>query len=67
MTKYRYRICPRCQDYLGVVVRDPPEPLREIPIDAYYVVCGFKLGWKVVLGNKRVNKGARKRTWVKST
>jgi len=52
MTKYLYRTCPKCKDYLGVVVRDPPGPKSEIPIDAYCVVCGFKLEWKVVLGNK---------------
>ncbi len=52
MLKYLYRTCPKCGDYLGVVVPDPPEPEREIPIDAYCVVCGFKLDWKVVLGKK---------------
>jgi len=52
MLKYLYRDCPKCGDYLGVIVRDPPEPMREVPIDAHCVVCGFKLGWKVVLGNK---------------
>jgi len=52
MLKYLYRTCPKCGDYLGVVVRDPPEPMREIPIDAYCCRCGFKLGWKVVLGYK---------------
>ena len=45
-----YRTCPKCKDYLGVVVTDPPEPMREVPIDAHCVVCGFKLDWKVVLG-----------------
>ncbi len=52
MLKYLYRTCPKCGDYLGVVVPDPPESKREVPIDAHCVVCGFKLGWKVVLGNK---------------
>ncbi len=52
MTKYLYRTCPKCKDYLGVVVRDPPGPKSEIPIDAYCCRCGFKLDWKVVLGNK---------------
>jgi len=52
MLKYLYRDCPKCGDYLGVVVRDPPESKREVPIDAYCAVCGFNLGWKVVLGNK---------------
>ncbi len=54
MLKYLYRTCPKCKDYLGVVVPDPPEPEREIPIDAHCVVCGFKLGWKLVLGKKHV-------------
>jgi len=42
-----------------VVVRDPPGPMGEIPIDAYCVVCGFKLGWKVVLGNMGLEREAR--------
>jgi len=54
MTKYLYRTCPKCKDYLGVVVRDPPGPKSEISIDAYCVVCGFKLGWKVVLETAEV-------------
>jgi len=56
MLKYLYRTCPKCKDYLGVVVPDPPEPMREVPIDAHCVVCGFKLGWKVVLGNRHLKK-----------
>ena len=50
MIKYLYRTCPKCKDYLGVVVRDPPGPKRELPIDAYCVLCGFKLDWKVIVG-----------------
>ncbi len=45
---------PKCRDYLGVVVRDLPGPKSEIPIDAYCVVCGFKLSWRLVLGKKHV-------------
>ena len=59
MVKYLYRTCPRCKDYLGVIVRDPPESKREVPIDAHCVVCGFKLGWRLVLGKKHV-----KAKWV---
>ncbi len=54
LAKYLARTCPKCKDYLGVVVRDPPGPKSEIPIDAYCVVCGFKLGWKVVLGGRQL-------------
>ncbi len=59
MTKYLYRTCPKCKDYLGIVVRDPPEPKREIPIDAYCCRCGFKLLWKVVLGSRQLERDAR--------
>ncbi len=59
MTKYLYRTCPKCKDYLGVVVRDPSESKREVPIDAHCVVCEFKLGWRLVLGKKHV-----KAKWV---
>jgi len=54
MLKYLYRDCPKCGDYLGVIVRDPPEPMREIPINAYCCRRGFELLWKVVMGNKRL-------------
>jgi len=56
MLKYLYRTCPKCKDYLGVVIRDPPESKREVPIDAHCVVCGFKLDWKVVLGDRHLKK-----------
>jgi len=56
MLKYLYRDCPQCGDYLGVIVRDPPESKREVPIDAHCVACGFKLGWKLVLGKRSSSK-----------
>jgi len=54
MAKYLYRTCLRCKDYLVVVVPEPPEPVTEIPIDARCLRCGFKLAWKVILGNKPI-------------
>ena len=52
MAKYLYRTCPKCKDYLGVVVPEPPEPVTEVPIDARCLRCGFKLAWKVIKGKK---------------
>jgi len=54
MAKYLYRSCPKCKDYLGVVVPEPPEPGREFAIDAHCAVCGFKLAWKVIMGGKSI-------------
>ncbi len=70
MTKYLYRTCPKCKDYLGVVVRDPPGPKSEIPIDAYCCRCGFKLAWRVFLGKRRYEQEANEQgrgLWGKST
>ncbi len=61
MLKYLYRTCPKCKDYMGVVVRDPPKLMREIPIDAHCVVCGFKLGWKLVLSGRQLEREGKKK------
>jgi endonuclease YncB( thermonuclease family) len=52
MIRCLYRTCPKCKDYQEVVVPDPSEPMKVIPINSYCTGCGFKLGWKVVLGQK---------------
>ena len=54
MTPLRYRTCPKCKDYLGVVVPEPPEPVTEVPIDVRCLRCGFKQLWRVILGNKPI-------------
>ena len=59
MAKYLARICSECGDYLGVVVPEPPEPVEEIPIDATCLRCGYKMLWKVVLGNRRFERETR--------
>jgi len=59
MTKYLYRTCPKCKDYLGVIVPDPPQSKREVPIDARCVVCGFKLEWRLVLGGGQIRRGSK--------
>jgi len=60
MAKYLYRTCPKCKDYLGVVVPEPPEPVTEVSIDARCLRCGFKLDWKVIRGKNVVSSGYEK-------
>ena len=52
MAKYLARVCPKCGDYLGVVIPEPLEPTREIPVEATCSLCGFNLFWKIVTGNR---------------
>ncbi len=64
LAKHLARACPKCKDYLGVGVPEPPEPMKEIPMEAHCVWRGFRLPWKIVLGNKRVGakgKGSGKK------
>ena len=59
MSKYLARTCPKCNDYLGVVIPQPKEPVRQIPINATCLRCGYKLPWKVVMSKKGVGREAR--------
>jgi len=54
MAKYLYRTCPKCKHYLGVVVPEPPESVREITVDAHCAVCGIKLDWMIIMGRKSI-------------
>jgi len=54
MAKYLPRKCPRCGDYLGIVVPEPPDPAQEVVVDAHCAVCNFKLDWKVISGRKPI-------------
>ena len=52
MPKYLYRTCSQCNDTLGVVVPEPPEPVEEIPTDATCLRCRYKPHWKTILGKR---------------
>jgi hypothetical protein len=47
MARYIPRDCPKCGDYLGVVVPESKSP--EINIDAVCLHCGYKLDWRILL------------------
>lgn len=49
MAKYLYRSCPKCGDYLGVIVPQPAEPVEEIQIDATCLRCGYRLPFRKLL------------------
>ena len=70
MARYLARNCPRCKDYVGVVIREPLEPVTEIPIEATCLRSGHKLPFlKIILGNTRLEREAREQgrgLWDKS-
>jgi hypothetical protein len=48
MSKYLHRSSPKYGDYVGVV-SEPPEPVKEISIDAKCMRYGYRLGLQLIL------------------
>ena len=52
MAKYLARSCPRCNGYLGIVLR---EPGRNVPLQAvngHCLRCDYRMSWIVIRGRK---------------
>jgi hypothetical protein len=52
MAKYLKRSCPKCGDYLGIVV---PERKPEVPVQAingHCFKCGYRLAWILIAGKR---------------
>ena len=52
MAKYLARNCPRCNGYLGIVLR---EPGRNVPLQAvngHCLGCGYRMSWIVIRGGQ---------------
>jgi hypothetical protein len=43
MAKYIPRTCPRCRDYLAVIVSPCPTNDREYDINGFCAVCGYEI------------------------
>lgn len=59
MAKYLYRSCPKCGDYLGVVIPEPPEPEEEGRIDATCLRCGYRLDLRIILPKNALKSANR--------
>jgi len=56
MAKYLARSCPRCNGYLGIVLR---EPGRNVPLQAvngHCLGCGYRIWWIVIRGRQRFHR-----------
>ena len=52
MVRYLARSCPRCNGYLGIVLR---EPGRNVPVQAvngHCLGCGYRMSWIVIRGKQ---------------
>lgn len=54
MAKYLARACPRCGDYLGIVISEPQRSATELPIRGACMSCGYRLPLLKIIVGKRV-------------
>ena len=57
MARYLHRNCPRCNGYVGLLLR---EPGRNTPLQAVNGQClgrGYRLAWIVILGKRDTARG----------
>lgn len=52
MVRYLYRSCPRCNEYVGIIVREPGRNTPLQTVNGHYVRCGYRLAWIVIRGAK---------------
>src|SRR5262245_50068534 len=56
MARYLARSCPRCNDYLGIVMRKPARNSPLQAINGRCLACGYRLAWLVVRGRKGISR-----------
>jgi hypothetical protein len=70
MAKYIARSCPKCHDYFGVVVNQPPKSNGVYAINGFCAACGYQLkGWRLIVGRKQMTNAYHRNpraTFVKS-
>jgi len=55
MARYLCRDCPRCGDYLGIILREPGRNTPLQAVNGQCLKCGYGLAWIVVRGGKNSN------------
>jgi len=53
MAKYLARTCPKCNDYLGIVVPKPTPKATVSAINGQCLRCGYRLAWILIVGRRR--------------
>ena len=47
MAKYLARSCPRCNCYVGIVMRDPGRNVPLQAVNGHCLGCGYRMSWIV--------------------
>jgi hypothetical protein len=60
MTKYLARPCPRCNGYLGIVLREPGRNVPVRAVNGHCLKCDYRLAWIVIKGKAARHESVRK-------
>jgi hypothetical protein len=52
MATYLARQCPRCNGYLGIVLREPGRNMPVRAVNGHCLKCGYRLAWIVIEVNR---------------
>lgn len=50
MAHYLERHCPRCNDYVGIRMREPDRNTRVQAVNGHCLACGYRLSWLLIQG-----------------
>jgi hypothetical protein len=52
MATYLTRPCPRCNGYLGIVLREPGRNMPIRAVNGHCLKCDYRLAWIVIKGKQ---------------
>jgi len=60
MVRYLYRSCPRCNGYLGIVLRGPGRNVPLQAVNSRCTRCSYRMAWIVIRGKGSSSDNIRK-------
>ena len=67
MATYLARPCPRCNGYLGIVLREPGSNMPVRAVNGHCIKCGYRLAWIVIKGKQTARQQSRKARYAEPT
>ena len=67
MATYLARPCPRCNGYLGIVLREPGSNTPVRAVNGHCIKCGYRLAWIVIKGKQSARQQSRKARYAEPT
>ena len=50
MARYLTRVCPRCNGYVGIIMREPGSNVPVQAVNGRCTRCSYRMAWAVIRG-----------------